>query len=209
MLWIHIAAGSAALLGALIAIVAPKGGATHRGAGKVFFWGMAGVFVTAVAMAAVSGNLFLLLIALFSFYLAFAGWRFAVNRAGVAKTLDWIAIGVMIAAGLGMGALAMVYARQDNPQWVTLAVFGALALALGAADALAYRAGAVRGAARLRRHLTNMMGGAIATITAVLVVNVEVEPAWALWIAPTIALTPLIVWWNLKLALQERRAARP
>jgi len=39
-----------------------------------------------------------------------------------------------------------------------------------------------------------MMAGAIALVTAVLVVNVDIEPVWIWWILPTILLSPLIVW---------------
>jgi ABC-type branched-subunit amino acid transport system ATPase component len=38
------------------------------------------------------------------------------------------------------------------------------------------------------------LGGAIATLTAVLVVNVETEPVWLGWIAPTVVIVPMIVW---------------
>ena len=49
-----------------------------------------------------------------------------------------------------------------------------------------------------------MMGGTIATVTAVLVVNVDTNPVWVTWILPTVAMTPLIVWWNVRLARRGR-----
>lgn len=206
LLILHIVAGVAALAGGLVALAAPKGKALHRQAGTVFFWGMAAVFASAVILAVAENNLFLLLIALFSFYLAFAGWRFARNRSGVAAAIDWLAVAAMAIAGLGMAALAWRYVDQGDAQWVTLAAFASIALALALADGLAHRAGASRGPARIARHLTNMTAGVIATLTAVLVVNFEMKPAWVLWLAPTAALTPLITWWNVKLALAARKA---
>lgn len=205
----HIGAGAAAVLASFAALVAAKGRGLHRAAGRVFFWAMAVVCVSAVLLAALRGNVFLLLIGLFSVYLAFAGWRFAVNRSGAPAPVDWAAVGVMALSGLGMGALSLRYALAGEAQWVTLAVFGGIALALAAADAIGFRRGALRGAARIRRHLTNMTGAAISALTAVLVVNVETQPVWLAWIAPTLALTPLIVWWNVKLARGERRPAAP
>ena len=55
------------------------------------------------------------------------------------------------------------------------------------------------GKERISRHLTNMMGGTIAVITAVLVVNPPFEPEWIWWIFPTILITPIIFWWNYKI----------
>jgi len=48
----------------------------------------------------------------------------------------------------------------------------------------------------IARHLTNMMAGTIATVTAVLVVNVATDPVWIAWIAPTVVITPFIFYWN-------------
>jgi|TARA_B100000929_G_scaffold281854_1_gene261253 hypothetical protein len=41
-----------------------------------------------------------------------------------------------------------------------------------------------------------MMAGTIATVTAVLVVNVATDPVWIAWIAPTVVITPFIFYWN-------------
>ena len=51
------------------------------------------IFFTAIPMSIVSGNVFLFLIAIFSFYLAYAGMRFARNRTGIANIFDWVAVG--------------------------------------------------------------------------------------------------------------------
>jgi hypothetical protein len=43
-----------------------------------------------------------------------------------------------------------------------------------------------------------MMGGTIAVITAVLVVNVDIESVWIRWVLPTALITPIIIWWKIK-----------
>jgi hypothetical protein len=43
-----------------------------------------------------------------------------------------------------------------------------------------------------------MMGGTIAVITAVLVVNPPFEPEWVWWVLPTVVITPIISYWNKK-----------
>ena len=159
---------------------------------------MAAIFFTALPMAIISDNIFLLLIALFSFYLAFAGMRFAANRQGIATNLDWFAIGIMLLSGMSMWILTILYFIDNNSQYIPLLVFGSVAGALGFTDFKSYQNKKAIGQQRIARHLTNMMGGTISVITAVLVVNVSVEPLWIWWILPTVLITPIIVWWNIQ-----------
>ena len=209
LLTVHILAGSAALLTAAVALVTQKGSVRHVRAGRVYAVAMTLIFVTAVPLAILGSSVFLLLIAVFSFYLVFAGWRFARNYTGKPHPVDWAAVAAIAIAGIGMLGYAVILARGGDSQWVTMALFGGIALALGVADARFYRSAVARGSRRIARHLTNMMAGTIATITAVLVVNVDTNPVWLGWILPTLLITPLIVWWNFRIARQSRnRPAR-
>ncbi len=203
LLVFHIAAGSVSLLTAGVALVTAKGGRWHVGAGRVYAGGMTLVFVTAIPLAILANSTFLFLIALFSFYLVFAGWRFARNRRRRAHPVDWIAVAVIATTGLCMWGYAAILGLNGSGQWVTLALFGGIAIALGAADANFHRT-QPRGQRRVARHLTNMMAGTIATITAVTVVNVNMEPVWVPWILPTIVITPLITWWNIRVLRPSR-----
>ena len=196
LLAIHILAGIVSLLSAALAVSSAKGTKPHVLSGRTYFWGMAIIFSTAIPMSIISSNIFLFLIAIFSFYLAFAGMRFARNRKGVASILDWIAIGLMIFSGIGMWILAAIYLLNSNTQYIVLSVFGFLAIALGYADFRSYKNNSATGKERISRHLTNMMGGTIAVITAVLVVNPPFEPEWVWWVLPTALITPVIFWWN-------------
>ena len=198
LLAIHILAGIVSLLSAALAVSSAKGTKPHVLSGRTYFWGMAIIFSTAIPMSIISSNIFLFLIAIFSFYLAFAGMRFARNRKGVATILDWIAIGLMIFSGIGMWILAAIYLLNSNTQYIVLSVFGLLAIALGYADFRSYKNNSATGKERISRHLTNMMGGTIAVITAVLVVNPPFEPEWVWWVLPTALITPVIFWWNRK-----------
>jgi len=49
--WIHIAAGTLALVLAPLAMLTVKGGRAHRRWGKIYFWSMAVVAATAVVIA--------------------------------------------------------------------------------------------------------------------------------------------------------------
>ena len=198
LLSIHILAGTIALLCAALAVSSEKGKKFHVLSGRTYFWCMVGIFLTAIPMSIIKNNVFLFLIAIFSFYLAFAGKRFATNRKGIATPADWIAIGLMVLSGLGMLALAIFFFTNNNSQYITLFVFGFIALALGYGDYKSYKIKAVTGKERIARHLTNMMAGTISVTTAVLVVNVSIEPVWIWWLLPTVMITPIIFYWNIK-----------
>ena len=195
----HIFAGCISLIAAVFAVVSSKGKQAHILAGRTYFWGMAVIFLTAIPMSISSSNVFLFLIAIFSFYLAYAGMRFARNRTGTANLFDWVAVGLMVFSGLAMWFLALVYFMNNNSQYITLTIFGFIAISLGYMDFRSYRNKSAIGKQRIARHLTNMLAGTIAVITAVLVTNLSIEPVFILWILPTIIIFPLIFWWNRKI----------
>ena len=159
---------------------------------------MVAIFLTAIPMSIISSNIFLFLIAVFSFYLAFSGMRFARNRKGVATTLDWVAVSLMILSGAGMWILAGIYFTNNDSQYIPLLVFGFLALFLGYGDYSSHKNKTATGKERLAKHLTNMLGGTIAVITAVSVVNPPFDPEWVWWVLPTALVTPVIYWSKLK-----------
>ena len=72
---VHVAAGTSAFVLAPLALITAKGGKAHRRWGKIYFWAMAVVAVTAMVMAIYRPILFLALVAIFSFYSAFVGYR--------------------------------------------------------------------------------------------------------------------------------------
>jgi uncharacterized membrane protein YidH (DUF202 family) len=198
LLFIHILAGSVALVSAALALSTEKGKKFHVLIGKAYFWSMVIIFLTALPMSIITGNVFLFLIAIFSFYLAFSGMRFAKNRTGVPTREDLIAVNFMFLSGVGMWILAIIFFIDNNSQFITLTVFGFLALFLGYGDFQTFKDQTAIGKERIAKHLTNMMGATIAVVTAVLVVNPPTNPEWVWWILPTALITPVIFWWNKK-----------
>ena len=198
LLPIHITSGSIALFSAALAISTEKGKKIHVLSGKSYFWGMVLIFLTAIPMSIINSNVFLFLIAIFSFYLAFSGMRFARNRSGVPTRVDLIAVNFMFLSGAGMWILAIIFFVNNDSQFITLIVFGFLALSLGYGDFRVFKNETAKGKERIAKHLTNMMGGTIAVVTAVLVVNPPTDPEWVWWILPTFLITPLIFRWNKK-----------
>ena len=194
----HIFAGVIALLSTALALSTEKGKKFHVLSGKSYFWAMVLIFLTAIPMSILNSNVFLFLIAIFSFYLAFSGMRFARNRKGVPARLDLIAVNFMFLSGAGMWILAIIFFINNDSQFITLIVFGFLSLSLGYGDFRAFKTETAKGKERIAKHLTNMMGGTIAVATAVLVVNPPTDPEWVWWILPTFLITPLIFRWNKK-----------
>ena len=160
---------------------------------------MAVIFLTAIPMSIASSNIFLFLIAIFSFYLAYAGMRFAGNRTGTVNLFDRVAIGLMVLSGVVMWILAIFYFMNSNSQYITLTISGFIAISLGYTNFASCRNKSAIGKQRIARHLTNMLAGTIAVITAVLVTNVYIDPVFILWILPTIIITPIIISWNRKI----------
>lgn len=74
-LGVHVTAGFSSFLLAPVALATAKGGKQHRRWGMVYLWSMGVVAATALPMALYRPVLFLALVAVFSFYLAFAGYR--------------------------------------------------------------------------------------------------------------------------------------
>lgn len=198
LLSIHILAGSVALVSAALALSSEKGKKFHILIGKAYFWSMAIIFLTALPLSTITSNVFLFLITIFSFYLAFSGMRFAKNRKGFPTRIDLIAVNFMLLSGVGMWILAIIFFIDNNSQYITLIVFGFLALFLGYGDFQTFKNQTAIGKERIAKHLTNMMGGTIAVVTAVLVVNPPANPEWVWWILPTFLITPVIFWWNKK-----------
>ena len=198
LLPIHILAGVIAFICSALAVSSAKGKKLHVLSGRTYFWCMVANFLTAIPMSIITSNIFLFLIAIFSFYLAFSGMRFARNRKGLVTTMDWISVSLMILFGIGMWLIALLLFLDDDSYFIVLLVLGFLAITLGYGDFKSHKNKTATGKERIAKHLTNMMDGTIAVIIAVLVVNAPFEPEWVWWVLSTALITPVIFWWNNK-----------
>lgn len=198
-LFIHIAAGMIALLTGILAMLFKKGEKRHLLSGKIYFWCMMLIAVTALFMSISKNLTFLTLIAIFSFYLSFSGYRVIIRRrvGQRAGLLDWILVVILALNGLymtGSGSYAMTEGTIGlNP---VLVVFGSMCIIFATGDIRRYRQKEPKTKnGWLFHHMGMMLGSYIATFTAFLVVNVQMNPAWLPWLLPTIIGTPLISVW--------------
>lgn len=133
LLALHIAAGFSAFLLAPVALATAKGGKQHKRWGMVYLWAMGIVAATAFPMAIYRPVLFLAMVAVFSFYLAFSGFRVLrlkdLARGGSAKPIDWIAAVVTLANGLLLAALAWLRPAMVQHMGIVAVVFGVISMA--------------------------------------------------------------------------------
>ena len=176
VLIIHIIFGTLSLLAALGAILCAKGKYYHRLFGSVFYWSMLGIFITAIPLALLNHNIFLLVIALFSFYLAFSGRRFAKNRYANASLIDWFAVMILFFSGIAMLVLGVIDFTEDGQQYIILFVFSIISLTISYRDYKGHKDKSIVGKTRIAKHLTNMLAATIAVITAVIVTNFHFQP---------------------------------
>ncbi|XQP83370.1 MAG: hypothetical protein ACOJUL_10145 [Candidatus Pollutiaquabacter aromativorans] len=106
MLVVHVITGFTGFFVAPVALAVKKGGNAHRQWGKVFFWSMTGAAGSALVMAPYKQNWFLTLVAVFSFYMAFSGYR-AVYRKKVRNRseiplIDWVISGLNALFAVGL-----------------------------------------------------------------------------------------------------------
>jgi len=197
-LYLHIACGGTALLTGLIALLTFKGGKVHRKAGKVFFYAMIGIAISALVISIAKNNSFLLAIAVFSFYMNYTGYRALKNRKVRYKWFDWLAL-------IASAAVVIYMFISLN---IVLVVFGALLTFFIVQDVLTQLKPDEQlkqvAKERVITHLGRMSGTYIATVTAFAVVNINfVNPGWLVWLLPTFVGVPVIVYftrvWRKKL----------
>ena len=202
VLWVHIAGGSVAVASGLVAILSRKGGGLHRGVGKAYFGGMTIVFITAVILGLAHWNPFLLLVGVFSFQLVVFGYRSLYHKQLHRKKvprLDYLIVGVAGFGDICLIGLGGWWLSGGQTMGAVAIVFGIIGLLFTRRVYRKFNSPPVDKKHWLKGHLSGMMGGYIATVTAVLVVNVQIGGLnWLLWLFPTIVLTPVIFYYNRK-----------
>ncbi|HEY3430657.1 MAG TPA: hypothetical protein VGK39_08280, partial [Cyclobacteriaceae bacterium] len=167
----HVFAGIISLIVAPIAMVVEKGGSAHRLWGKVFFWCMTWICITAVVMSAYNWNPFLLLIAVFSYYSVFIGYRSLymkqLHKGKSVRWFDWVATVLAGLFNVGFFIWGIMSINKDN------LTFGILAAGFGYGGLMQVRS-QIKNFVKpptdkhqwFYNHIGNMIGGFIASVTA-------------------------------------------
>jgi uncharacterized membrane protein len=214
VLALHVACGSLAFVLAPVALIVAKGGPAHRRWGKVYFWAMAGVAVSAMAMAIYRPLLFLALVAIFSFYAAFSAYRVLGQKAAfkgetVVRPVDWAAAIFTFVASFLLAAFGIFRPVMIQNLPIPAIVFGIVGMRLAAQRLWRFTHPPKEKMFWWYDHLQGMLGSYIAAWTAFLVVTVNpiLHWGWVLWVLPTFIGVPTIA---LTTAYYKRKfAPRP
>jgi uncharacterized membrane protein len=106
VLTVHATSGAVALAAGPVAMAARKGRRPHRLAGRAYAVVMALATVSALYLAVATENVLLLVVAVFSFFLVFTGWRALGQRrlhegGRGARWFDWLVAGLTLAFSAG------------------------------------------------------------------------------------------------------------
>jgi uncharacterized membrane protein len=206
---LHVTAGFTALVVAPVAMLTAKGGITHRRWGKVYYYAMVVVAASAVVLGLLRPNLFLTLLAVFSFYTAFSGYRALARKRPDAARRDVVAWAVAIVTLATSATMIVLGLVAPSDAWrrigVVAVVLGSVGVTLAATDLAALSRPPADRMAWWYAHMGRMLGSYVAAVTAFSVVNLTVLPLTARWLWPTIIGTPLITVW---ITYYKRRFAR-
>ncbi len=209
LLILHIASGTISLLAGTLTMLRRKGGPAHRLTGRIFSYGMLSTGFSALALAILRPNNFLLIIGIFTLYMAGTGHRYIRLRDTTKQPqfFDW-----MLSAAMAITALVFVLSGiyliiKGSLFGIIYIVFGSIGGLFARADWVNFRGKAAEINYWQTAHLQRMTGAFIAALTAFLVVNYHLFPVfippWVFWILPTLVLTPIIVRWSRQYSIRK------
>ncbi len=200
ILYAHILCGTIALFAGVSAIALKNNIKWHKRVGYTFYICMTGVFLSSMYLSIHKRSMFLFLVGLFTYHGALIGYRALKHKklhlgVGVAK-LDFVIeyFGGIIYLGL-IGFAIYFYTLFQNSEALIPLVFGLIGLRGVILNLRVYYTLKVSKNYWLIKHVGNMMGSYIGTITA-FVVNMNKYlhlPELVIWLGPTLILVPIIV----------------
>ncbi len=209
-LTIHIMAGASSFLLAPVALATAKGGKQHKRWGMVYLWSMGVVAATAVPMAFFFLVRFLALVAVFSFYFAFSGFRVLrlkqLTRGGDAEPIDWIAGVVTFVTSALLAWLSWFRPHSIEVIPAVGVAFGLIGMTGSAKQMFSF---VWKPKAKMfwwYTHLGNFIGSYIAAWSAFSVVTLGplLGNHWYTWLWPTMVGVPAIA---LTTAYYQRKFA--
>jgi uncharacterized membrane protein len=161
VLLLHILAGGLGLLSGYVALYAAKGAPLHRKSGMLFVCVMLVLSVTGMLISAVEGVAPAINIpaSLLTSYLVITSLATVRPPAAGSRRLDIAAMLMALAIGLAcitLGVAAIANGGAAAGMAFPLFMFGVVGLLASAGDRRMRRAGGLRGAPRLARHLWRM-----------------------------------------------------
>jgi uncharacterized membrane protein len=162
LLFIHVLAGTGALISGALAIILKRNTPKHKPVGKFYFWCMTIVFVTATFISVVKHLQFLFLISIFTYYSTLIAYRALklknLHNGQKPHFVDWL---IEVIAGitfLGMVTFAMiVYYQTKSADAIIPFVFGALGTIGVYRNIMKFIKGQTETMYWLKKHIGNML----------------------------------------------------
>jgi uncharacterized membrane protein len=212
LLTFHIAGGTLGLVCGTIAVVVIKGKKAHTINGKIFTIGM----ITAAISALIMSNLphhysvFLFAVGGFTLYMVLTGYRIVQLKKQLKENafpftaVDYTIMLFGVSFSLFLLFLSVKGLLQKNMFAIVPGVFGLICLNYIRMDLnILLQKKSVK-KVWLPNHFTRMMGALIASYTAFLVVNVQIQQQWILWLLPTAVGSTLIIYFFKKFVPKKK-----
>ncbi|MCB0487478.1 MAG: hypothetical protein R2820_13685 [Cyclobacteriaceae bacterium] len=197
--YLHIIAGVISLIVAPIALAVAKGGYVHRLTGKIFFWCMTTIFVSAIILSTLKSIPFLLMIAIFSYYSVIVGYRSvhqkAVDPKHRVKWYDWFAVTISGLFNLAFVTWGSLHIIEGNFLHYLAIGFGTGGLLVVWSQIRMFTRTYSDRRQWLYAHIGNMTGGFIASVTAFSTQVLTFLPDAFQWIWPSLVGVPIIFYW--------------
>jgi hypothetical protein len=198
---VHVIAGCIALLSGLGAIIFRNKVKTHKPFGRVYFWCMTVIFVTALYISVYKQNWFLLFIAIFTYYsciTAFRSLRLKKLHIGQKpRWYDWLIETLNLCGNAALLLLGILLLINQQVQFGTIClVFSLLGLRGGYTNIGRLNGKIIESNYWLLTHIGGMFGSYIGAITAFMVNNNRWMhmPMIVVWLGPAILLVPLMIY---------------
>ncbi len=209
-LFLHVAAGFTALSVGIFAFASRKGGKVHRFSGKIYVIAMLLVAVSSFILSLIRYNPFLFMVGVFTLYMTITGYRGLIKkrqRTQKAKPTDWLLIGFSTIMAVYMSIRAIMQMSNGHQDFLPVVLtFSVILFIFIFKDLRIYLAKKpMRANDWLLYHIGRISGAYIATFTAFLVTNVQTDPAFIVWLLPTVLGTPLISYFQRKYKTKKKK----
>lgn len=198
IIYLHVITGTLAMLAGTVAMITQKGGKIHKKSGLLFFYSLliSDVISLFVAVIPEHENPFLFSIGIFTLYLISGGYlALRYKQKTIDLTIDKILSGTMLVTGLGMIFYPIIFLGHIN---IILGIFGLVGISMSLIDFARFRNPTKMREKYLQLHLSKMIGGFIASITAFIVANGMLSGLIG-WLSPGAIGGLVIAYWIIKL----------
>lgn len=193
----HVVFGSIALISGAISMITKKGDFLHKKSGTVFYYALLMATIISFIISSMPNHKspFLFFLGLFTLYFIIGGYRsLRFKEKNASFWIDKIIAYTILFTGVFMMTYPILFEGKINS---ILLVFGAVGILFGIVDLLLFQNLNTIKKNWLKIHLSKMISGYVATVTA-FIVNQWNFGIWS-WFTPTIFGNIFIVYWLIKL----------